>query len=321
MKAAADKDPIYRKTAQFTNPSNMGWLVTPEFANTPIDLLRSSLFMDKLGMQRYTGLRNSPFVKPRITGEGSASWGPATENSAVTATDGSMDMIQAFPHPCHAARDLSNRLLEEGPQTVDAIIRKGIVETAKRLCETALIQGTGASGQPIGVNNMAGINTVAFTSADADAKQQKLREMIWAILNDNVPPEGLAWVLSPLVLSNLDRILVSTSSATAAANLATGHVLGMGSTPDATAPGGIAWTLGGLPAYPSTQITASTTSILTLAAWSHVAYYEWGSPVIKFTDQGRTNLLANQTTMALFMSCDFTSDYVEAICTGTAFTY
>jgi len=79
--------------------------------------------------------------------------------------------------------------------------------------------------------------------------------------------------------------------------------------------------LAGIPVHTSTNITASTTSIITLAAWPEVSHYSWGSPIVKFSAEGKTNLLANEATMVQFKSTDVNVDHPVAICTGTAFTY
>lgn len=306
------------KTATLGDNLNAGFLVPNRVWDQIIQPLRPNTFLDKLGVNRFTGLTYAPFEMPRITSEGSAGW--IAEGSTASVTDIADDQIASNPHTAYAARRFSLKLFAlAGPQ-IEKILRTAIMEVHKRLVEKAYIEGTGVSGQPLGVNNISGINTIAFTSANADAKLTKLKQMIEEIDVDNVPLEGLAWVMHPRIWADIDQIQVALSSASAAAGLTPSVPLGLfNTTGDPAKP--LARSLAGIPVYTTTNLTTSTTGVITLAAWPMTNYFEWGTPEVVMTREGQTLTLARQALLALFQDVDVNVMHPEAVCTGTAYTF
>ena len=67
----------------------------------------------------------------------------------------------------------------------------------RRLVEAAFFEGSGVSGQPLGLKNISGINTVSFTSSTDVTKWAKLQQMVKEIEIDNANISNLVWVMHP----------------------------------------------------------------------------------------------------------------------------
>lgn len=293
------------------NPS-AGFLVPNQVMNEVIELRRASLVMDKLGVRKLSGLQYAPVTFPRQTAAATVSWG--AEAAAVTPTDQTVDQVNLSPKISKTATDLSNELIAKGGPGAEAFVRADLAEATIREHENVFFEGSGAAGEPKGMATWAG-NTESFSGNNADVDLSDFAKMIQLLAADNIPTDRLAWVFnsSDWWLIAQWNVALSSASAGATTTPSIPYVLYTNGG-DPTKP--FVPYLHGYPVHHTTNVTAGT---VFLADWPDTIFADWGAPVIRATSEGRTNVLANQTTIALFAEVDVSVRHTESVCTGTSF--
>jgi len=87
----------------------------------------------------------------------------ATENSAVSETDSDDTLLTIDVRTIAGQQDLSKQVIERG-SGVDAFVVQDLIRSWHTTLDNQVLNGTGASGQVLGIRSTAGVNTTTFTS-------------------------------------------------------------------------------------------------------------------------------------------------------------
>ncbi len=207
--------------------------------------LRASLAVRSLGVRTLTGLTGNVSI-PRHGGL-SVGWVP--EGGSLPESDLTADAVTLTPHHVGGLTELSRNLILQGSPDVQRLVADDLSAAIGLAVDTAIVSGTGAAGQPLGIINTVGVQTAELpgTWAELIALEQLLRGV-------NVDPTG--WYTSPGVLSDLRGTLKSASAGSDyLASLST---------------------IGDLPAASSNAAPADTA---VLGDWSQVIVGQWGDAV------------------------------------------
>ena len=101
----------------------------------------------------------------RIT-TGSAAAEQASENSAVQETNMDDTLLTVIVDTIAGQQDVSRQALERGGQpgfSMENIIFQDLVAAYFGKLDELMINGSGSSGQPLGIRNVSGLNTVTYT--------------------------------------------------------------------------------------------------------------------------------------------------------------
>ena len=177
----------------------------------------------------------------------------------------------------------------------------------RRLVEAAFFEGSGVSGQPLGLKNISGINTVSFTSSTDVTKWAKLQQMVKEIEIDNANISNLVWVMHPTDY----QILAAIQLPQAAGPLQGYPILSTGNVVDKQPR-----SLYGYPILTTTNITAGT---LFLFDPADVVFADWGPMELRATSEGATLALADMTLVTAFQEVDVEAYHAVSVCTGTSF--
>lgn len=311
-KAGYERDAIdhVKKTMTVAVEPSGGFLVPAEMMAGYIEPFRSQIPSFSIpGIQNLTGLTGSPVKLPRQTTDVTAYW--LSETGSPTRNDPVFDQILMTPKKCGAETRLSRDLLLQSPVAADQVARSSIFESMLRLQDTAFWQGTGGSGQPVGMDNYSGINTVSFSGATDITTWTKLDQMIEEIEADNGATDSLVWCMHPRVWAAL-RQIQKPEAASSAGN----RILDNGDYTKA-----LPRTLFGYTVYLTTNITASTTSIIKLFDPRQLMRGTWGTVEIFVTDDGATLRSSDLVQVNGWARVDHHVRQPVAVCTGTAFTY
>jgi HK97 family phage major capsid protein len=101
----------------------------------------------------------------RVT-TGSSTAIQATENSAVSETDLDDTLLTVNVRTVAGQQDVSRQALERGTG-IDALIMGDLAASYAATLDTQVINGSGSSGQHLGILNTTGINAVTYTAATA----------------------------------------------------------------------------------------------------------------------------------------------------------
>jgi len=112
-----------------------------------------------LGATVLTGLTGNVVI-PRETGSPAVGW--AAEDAAIPYGNATFDSITLTPRHVGAITELSRQLLMQSSPSADALVRQMLSRNIAIEIDRAAIDGSGASAQPTGLLNIAGIPSVAF---------------------------------------------------------------------------------------------------------------------------------------------------------------
>jgi len=287
-----------------TTVDSLGGFIVPNQVMSAqiIPLLQAAIVAYDAGTVRMGGLTGSPVQIPKITGATTAYW--LGEVEAVTSGDMSFGQIDLYPHDVFALCTLSNRLIELGAPGAEQLVRSQLARDIGLKIDAAVFNGTGAAGQPTGIFNTSGINTVStVTALNLATAYGKMMEMETELLKDNAQTVGeFVWAMSPTNFQNLrqQQDLVSSSVNVQPKNR-----------PFIDA-GKIERILGHRYVI-STQLP--DTKIL-LGAFAASMVAEWGTMVLAASREG-TNFTKRQTQILAGMTVDVGVRYPEAFCAGT----
>ena len=133
-------------------------VATQVLAANFIDLLRNKLAVAGLGAQFLSGLVGNIAI-PRQTAGATAYW--VAENGAPTESQQAFDQVTMSPKTVGAYTDISRKLLLQSSIDVEGFVRNDLATVLALAIDLAAINGSGASNQPTGVLNTAGIGSVA----------------------------------------------------------------------------------------------------------------------------------------------------------------
>jgi HK97 family phage major capsid protein len=158
-----------------------------------IELLRNKMFVSMLGAKSLTGLVGNIAI-PRVTGGATAYWLP--ETGQVSASDQAFGQIGLTPHRLVGDTAYTKELLMQSSISVEAFIREDLMRVLAIALDLAAINGSGSSGQPVGILNTTGIGAVTFGAA---ATWAKVVDFETQVANANADVGSLAYLTTPAV--------------------------------------------------------------------------------------------------------------------------
>src|SRR5579885_1341664 len=141
-----------------TGGSGGGLVVPQEYTNQIIPLLRAKTAVIKAGATVLEGLSGSPVAIPKQTGAGQAYW--LGQNASIPTGDATFGQVQMTPHVMAARVQYSNLLNILSNPSIEELIRNDFARIAALELDRVALRGSGSSNQPLGIVNIAGIQTL-----------------------------------------------------------------------------------------------------------------------------------------------------------------
>lgn len=299
------------KDMSTTTDSAGGFIVPVQIMeNMIIPLLQKRITALSLGVQRLP-LSGSPVQIPKITTAATAYW--VAENASVTASDLAFGQLNMTPHAVASRVILSNRLINLSSPAAEQITRAQIAKDLGIAIDAAIYAGTGASGQPTGIVQTSGINTVtSFGSAAANAAYGKLIDMIQELSADNVELANCGWAMHSTAFSALSKMIDAAGGFNMERRL-----FGAGPMNGATTLLGYKYAI----TNQLTTLTASSTSnSILFGDFSQCYLGEWGTMVLRSSDVAGDSFAKMQTQILAAMEVDVGVAQPTAFCTSTGAT-
>lgn len=184
-------------------PTAGGNLVATQLlASSFIDLLVNQAKVLGMGTTLLTDLVGNIAI-PRATGGGAGYW--VAESGAPLESQQSFDQVALTPKTVGAFVDYSRRLLLQSSIAVEAFIRMDIARTIALMIDLASITGAGASNQPRGILNTAGIGSVAGGANGAAPTWDHIVDLESAVANANAPAGSLGYLTNTKVRGKLKK--------------------------------------------------------------------------------------------------------------------
>jgi len=167
MGKVSDKNKFYvpaeiqRRDLTVATASGGGYLVGTNNQSF-IDLLRNRSVAYRMGVTSLSGLQGSVTI-PKLTGAATAGW-LSTESTAITETTQTFGQLALSPKTVGAYSEISRQLLLQSSPSADALVQSDLAQVVSLAVDTAVLSGSGASGQPQGIIGSAGVGSVTGTS-------------------------------------------------------------------------------------------------------------------------------------------------------------
>ena len=190
---------ILHRDQSVGSASSGGYLVGSTTTGSFIETLRNRITIFRLGAQRLKGQVNQ-ILLPKQTNLATATW-LATEATAITEGNQVFAQIALTPKTVGAYTEVSRQLLLQSDPAVETVVMNDLAGILGVGLDAATINGTGASGEPLGILNVSGVGSVSGTSLGYAG----LVEFQTDIANANaiINSDTLAYLTTPSVASTL----------------------------------------------------------------------------------------------------------------------
>ncbi len=130
-----------------------------------IDLLRNTSVALRMGATRLAGLVGNVTI-PKMTAGNTAYW-LADESTQITESQPTIGQLSLAPKNVAALTELSHQLMQQSTPDAEQLVLTSIARDIGLAVDVGVLRGSGASGQPTGIVNTAGIGSVTGTSLAA----------------------------------------------------------------------------------------------------------------------------------------------------------
>jgi HK97 family phage major capsid protein len=290
-----------------TNPdSQVGILIPAQVLSSQvIPLLQAQSVMFGLGVNRIPGLTGSPAWLPKATSGTTAFWvdhDTTTDPTAVTRSNPKFGQIKMEPHQLASAVEISNRTINLSSPAIEALVRRQIARDMSLEIDRAIMNGSGTAGEPTGIMQRAGINTVAIGgSLMGSGVYDKLIDMQTLVEASNVVSQKFGWLMNPKHKGAIRKIKDPTDNSQPKER----RIMTDG-------PGKA------LLEYPYAVTTQCPEDTLLFAAFDFALVGEWGSMFIAVDSQSVNRKFT--TSVLVGMEVDTNVEQELAFCTGTGIT-
>jgi HK97 family phage major capsid protein len=291
-----------RTKAMSSAVDSAGGFVVPEQAVPQvIERLKAAMVTRQLGA-RTLPATGSPVTIPRVSTSATAYW-LSGENSTITASDLGLQEISMTPKSCATRTILSNQLLELSAPAADTIIQDDIVSQLAIALDKAVIEGTGASGQPLGIINDPDILTEAIS---ATVTYEEMVGFVDALAVANSLRGKLGWAMHPSLFTQLMKLKSENNTAGTDNLEVSRHAI------DAPAPTSIL----GYPYATTTSFTAATdANSVVFGNWDDVFIAEWGG--IRLAASEHIGFDKDQTQVRAVLRADVGLRHPESFCVAS----
>lgn len=165
---------IFEKRATQTTATSAAIVPDDYKADQFIGLLRNSLIVKSLGARVLTGLRGDT-VLPKQTGASTAYW--LSEGDSLTESNTTYSSVKLEPKHVGALTALSRQLIQQANPAIEQLVRDDFSAVVSLAVDKALLHGTAANKQPVGILNVSGIETASLASLDWEAVLAMLEKL------------------------------------------------------------------------------------------------------------------------------------------------
>lgn len=147
-----------------TSPASAGGFLVATENVSFIEMLRNKSVLMRMGAVVLGGLVGNVTI-PRQSGASTPFW-LSTEGTAITESQMTLGQMALTPKTAGAYTEFSRLLMLQSSPDVERMVRGDLTKTVALAVDSAGITGSGASGQPQGLLNTAGVGSVAGASID-----------------------------------------------------------------------------------------------------------------------------------------------------------
>ncbi len=161
-----------------------GATVPTPIAAEVIDVARNTSVALRAGV-RTLPMPSATLRFARVTADPTGGW--RAENAAITESDPAFDQVTLSAKSWALLTRISRELLEDGTN-VDQLLRQVFASAAGVALDQAILVGSGAANQPLGIRGMSGIQNVSMGTNGAQLAQwTRVLDAVQALETANYP--------------------------------------------------------------------------------------------------------------------------------------
>lgn len=202
-KAVFDETHTRRKDLSASDDQLGGFLVPVQVLQDFIELLRANTVVREAGATVLTNLSGSPVELPKQTGGATAFW--VSENGVITSSDITLGQVVMQPRSLGALVKLSNRVLRMSSPGIESIVRDDLARVMALKLDIAALRGAGASGEPLGIAQVAGVSELEIDTTGGDFTFFHADRMRQQLAVNNAERGKLGFVSHPSVFGKMRR--------------------------------------------------------------------------------------------------------------------
>ena len=158
----------------------------------------------------------------------------SSETTAITQSESTFDQVTMTPKNLAALSKYSRQTLIQATPGIESLVRTDLTDGILAALDSAIINGSGSSGQPTGIRNVSGIGSVAMGTNGGALTMEKVVDLETEILQDNaLVGNAMAYVTNAKVVAGLKKLRAGGSTTTDGAFLFNSDLqaIGRGPTP------------------------------------------------------------------------------------------
>ena len=274
-----------------------------------IQELRSSSKMVELGTTVLTGLTGDVAI-PRASGVASSAY-LSSETASISQSEGTFDQITMTPKTLASFSKFSRNMVIQATGGIENIVRAQLQRGINVGLDSGIISGSGSSGQPTGILNQSGINSVAMGTNGGAITLDKIVDLETAMMEDNaaVNPDSVAYVTNAKVMGAIKKLKTSGGEYIVNNNLA---AIGRGETPLAVNGYPIAFT-NNVPSNLTKGSSSGVCSALILADFTQVVLGIFGGGVEISVGESGDDFQKNLTSVKAVVAFDVALQHAESV--------
>lgn len=194
--------PMSVLTGERSNTTDSAGLIgTDHMANQFIDALKANTQLGKLGARFLNGLNGNVSI-PKKTASSTFGW--LGETAAAAASNVTVGNVSLSGKHVGGVVPMTFELMRQSSPAIEQLVRQDMLEGLALAIDNAGFNGTGASNQPTGILNTAGVQTI--TLADTSGKiptWAEIVEMEGKLEEANALMGSLSYLFRPTIGSAL----------------------------------------------------------------------------------------------------------------------
>jgi HK97 family phage major capsid protein/HK97 family phage prohead protease len=202
---------VLRNWKRDLNSADEAALFTDDFRGGDfIDVLRNASSVMQAGARMLGGLSGDVKIPKKATAA-AAAW-IATEGGPASESEMTVGQVSMSPKTLGAFTDITRQLLIQSSLDVEALVRDDLATAIALAIDLAGLEGSGASGQPTGILNTSGVNTVTSFAAAAPTFAEVVT-LETAVAEDNALMGNLAYIMPASMYGALKTTEKATGTA------------------------------------------------------------------------------------------------------------
>ena len=171
-----------------------------------IESLRNRMVLGDM-VTMLTNLQGNVSI-PAETTAPTAAW--KGENVAVTESNPVIGQVALTPRFVRSFTEVSRTLIAQSSVDVEDVVRSILMKSVALVVDKAILTGSGASGEPSGIDEISGLSTTTYATSLSNATIANVVAVEQSLDDGNAPDMGRAWVAAPNVRAHFRTTPIGT---------------------------------------------------------------------------------------------------------------